>query len=84
MQEETQMVSMIIVLFLAAVAVPLLFGRIAETLENRLWGRLQPRPPRKHQSVQVPDARNNKVASKRQSRSQAGFFHSLPVGAAEK
>lgn len=40
-QEETYMVSMAIVLLLAAVGTSLFFGRLAETLENRFRERFQ-------------------------------------------
>jgi hypothetical protein len=78
------MVSMVIVLFLTAIAISLIFGRLAEILANRFRERLQPQLAAKYQSVQEPDGRGNKVASRRPSRNQVDLFHSLPVGAGEK
>lgn len=56
LHKEKQMVSMVIVLFLVAVAISLFVGRLAEILMNRIKERSQPRQARKRKIARVSHA----------------------------
>jgi hypothetical protein len=60
--KETKMVSMVIVLFLVAVAISLFLGRLAEVLTNRLRNRAFRQPSADAGSAAINEVRGNRAA----------------------